>query len=37
MPLVPAHRRQRPVDLEFEDSLVYKSKFQDQLLKEYLS
>jgi hypothetical protein len=30
MPLIPALRRQKQVDLcEFEDSLVYKSEFWD--------
>ena len=32
MPLMPALRGQRQADLcEFEDSLVYKGKFQDRL------
>lgn len=31
MPLVLAHGRQRQVDLEFKDNLLYKSKFQETL------
>ena len=30
-------REAEAVDLEFKDSLVYKSKFKDQLLRESLS